>query len=145
MGTFIRGKGLYKPIRCQKIHLGWEGNFYCCDKVFSIAQPERKKFIIGDIHKGINNRLRLKLLAQKRKEIRELTGKDCNRCKYLRYCFCPVGHYIYFSSWGLDFKRYFPQFCRLSQIYIHTFLEIERKLHRNRLFTKIYGTRQLLN
>ncbi|MEK6727160.1 MAG: radical SAM protein [Candidatus Omnitrophota bacterium] len=138
--TFISEEGLYKPILCQKIHLDWKGNFYCCDKVFSIPGLKRKSFIIGDVHKGIDNGLRIKLLEEKRKEIRNLTGKDCNSCKYLKYCFCAIGHYIYFSSNGLDFKQYFPQFCRLSQIYNSSFLEIKRKLLPNHLFSSIYRT-----
>lgn len=136
--TFTQETELYKPVCCQKVHLGWEGNFYCCDKVFSLPFPERKKFIVGNIKKGINNRLRLSLLEKKRKEIRELTGKDCSTCKYLKYCFCPVGHYIYFSSKGLDFKEYFPQFCRISQIYISNFLKIKTRLKTNRLFAETY-------
>lgn len=140
LGAFVRGEGLYKPVLCQKIHLDWKGNFYCCDKVLSIAEPERKKFIIGDTRKGINNRLRINLLEQIRKEIRELTGKDCNECKYLKYCFCPIGQYIYFSSCGLDFKRYFLQFCRLSEIYIKSLLEIKARLSTNPLFEKLYAS-----
>jgi len=137
--NFINEIQVYKPILCQKIHLDWKGNFYCCDKVFSLPEYKRKEFIIGDIDRGIDNRLRLRLLDQKRKEIRDLTGKDCNVCKYLKYCFCPIGHYIYFTSCTLDFKQYFPQFCRISQIYIKNFLEIKRYLKSNPLFTQIYS------
>lgn len=136
--SFIKETELYRPILCRKIHLDWKGNFYLCDKAFSLQKRQQDKFIIGDSNKGIDNRLRLRLLAQKRKEIRDLTGKDCNTCKYLKYCFCPVGHYIYFSAQGLDFKRYFPGFCRISQIYIRNFLRIKRNLTGNSLFTKIY-------
>jgi len=137
--TFVKELELYKPVICQKVHLDRNGYFYCCDKVFSLPESERKEFIIGDIHKGIDNRLRLRLLEQKRKEIRNLTGNDCRTCKYLKFCFCPVGHYIYFSSYGLDFKKYFPQFCRLSQIYIQSFLEIKRYLQPRPLFAKVYS------
>jgi radical SAM protein with 4Fe4S-binding SPASM domain len=136
--AFIKGPGLYKPVNCQKIHLDWKGNFYCCDKVFSIPESKRRAFIIGDVNRGIDNDLRIRLLEKKRKELRDLTGKDCNSCQYLKYCFCAVGHYIYFSSKGLNFKEYFPQFCRLSEIYIRSFLGIKRRLRANRLFSGIY-------
>ena len=126
--AFIKETGLYKSLHCAKIHLDWKGNFYCCDKVFSLPEPKRREFAIGDTHKGINNSLRLKLLEEKRRQIRDLTGKDCRRCAYLKYCFCPIGHYIYFSTQGLDFKQYFSQFCRLSRIYISNFLRIKKKL-----------------
>lgn len=137
--TFIKETELFKPIHCGKIHLDWNGNFYCCDKVFSLPEAERERFLIGNVKSGINNRLRLNLLEERRKKIQKLTGKDCSICKYLKYCFCPVGHYIYFSSQGLDFKEYFPQFCRISQIYIRNFLEIKSNLKGHPSFIKIYG------
>ena len=107
--------------------------------MFSIPQSERKQFIIGNVDKGIDNHLRLKILEQKRKEIKNLTGKDCNSCRYLKYCFCPIGHYIYFTSCGLDFKEYFLQFCRISQIYIKAFLKIKKHLSKNLLFAQVYN------
>jgi uncharacterized protein len=137
--TFVAERDLYKPILCGKVHLDWNGNFYYCDKVFSLPETKRKEFVIGDSHKGFDNRLRLRLLKQKRNELKKITGKDCSLCKYVKYCFCPVGHYIYFSAQGLDFKQYFPQFCSLSQIYIRSFLGIIRKLKQHPLFVKSYG------
>lgn len=136
--TFVKEIDIYKPVHCRKIHLDSQGKFYCCDKVFSLPYPERKKFLIGSTEQGIDNRLRIRLLEQKRKEIRSLTGKDCSVCKYMKYCFCPIGHFIYFSFAGLDFKQYFPQFCRVSQAYIRSFSEIKNRLIPNPLFAKIY-------
>jgi len=138
---FINDSELYRPILCYKIHFDWEGNFYCCDKALSLNRSEKKAFIIGNAHKGIDKRLRSKLLEQKRNEIKNLTGKDCKICKYLKYCFCPIGQYIYFSSKGEDFKEYFPQFCRISQIYIRNFLSIKERLKSNKLFAKTYGSK----
>ncbi|MFH0936018.1 MAG: radical SAM protein [Candidatus Omnitrophota bacterium] len=137
---FIKETGLYKPLHCDKINLDWKGNFYCCDKVFSLPESKRREFVIGNTRKGINNPLRLKLLEAQRSRIRDLTAKDCRRCEYVKYCFCPIGHYIYFSAQGMDFKRYFPQFCRLSQVYIRNFSRIKKKLelphHRRTMINK---------
>lgn len=124
--NFLHNKNSFRPLSCGKINLGWDGNFYYCDKALSLPASGRREFIIGGAA-GIDNRLRLKLLEQKRAQIRKVTGKDCRRCKYVRYCFCPIGHYIYFSSRGMNFKKYFPQFCRISRIYIRTFLAITRE------------------
>lgn len=128
--NFIEERVLYKPIICRNIFLDGKGNYYLCNKVFSLPQSKRKKFIIGDFKNGIDIQLRSKMLKQKRNEIRNLVGKDCRLCRYLKYCFCPIGDYIYFSSLDLDFKQYFPQFCRLSQIYINSFLEIKKTFKR---------------
>lgn len=136
--NFVNESELFRPTLCRKVNLGMDGNFYSCNKVFSLPESARKEFVIGDINRGIDNQARLRILDRKRKEITRITGKDCGSCKYLKYCFCPVGHYIYFSSKGLDFKKYFPQFCRISQIYIRNFLEIKKQLMPHPLFAKTY-------
>ena len=137
--SFLKQMEIYKPISCSKVHLDEGGNFYCCDKVFSLPESERSKFIIGNANRGINNRLRLKLLEKKRQEIKKITGKDCNLCQYLKYCFCPIGNYIYISFHGLDFKQYFSGFCRISQIYIRSLFEIRKNLKNHPLFIKTYN------
>ncbi len=136
--TFAKKAELYKPLTCSKVHLDWHGNFFCCDKIFSIPFHFRKKFLIGNVKDGINNQLRLKILKDLRKEIKKTTGVDCLECRFVKYCFCSIGHYIYFSAHKMDFKTYFPQFCRISQIYVMNFLKILKVLNTNPLFSKIY-------
>lgn len=136
--NLIEGKDLYKSLSCQEIHLDWKGNFYCCDKVFSLPESERKQFTVGNVHRGIDNHLRLKLLEGIRKQIKYLIDKNCAYCRYLKYCFCPLGQYIYFSSQGLDFERYFFQICRIAKIFIGNFLEIKKNLNTNSLFNCLY-------
>lgn len=126
--NIMNKRGLFEQQVCRKIILGWDGNYYCCDKALSLDPAIRKKFIVGDVNQGLDNRLRARLLGRLRREFVELTGGVCQRCRYQAFCFCPVGHYIFFSSHGMDFISYFPQFCRLAKIYIGSMLEIKREL-----------------
>jgi radical SAM protein with 4Fe4S-binding SPASM domain len=125
-------------IKCQKIHLAPDGNFYFCDKVFSLPENERKKYIIGNVLEGIDNEKRLFLIENFRKKIIKLLGKKCNKCPAKEYCFCPIGHYIYFSFKKLNLKRYFLSFCSVAKIYFDTFWKIKERLIYNPLFANIY-------
>lgn len=136
--NFVKGSNVYKPLQCNRLHLDCNGIFYYCEKVFSLSKAKRRNFIVGNAKDGIDNKLRIHLLEQKRKEIRNLTQKDCRNCKYVKYCFCPIGHYIFFSNKGINFKQYFPKFCRLSQIYIMNLLNIKERLVNNKFFKKSY-------
>lgn len=140
--SFAVSKNLYKPLTCQKVHLDWRGSFYCCEKAVFLPESERKGYLIGDTKEGIDNKLRLRLLEKKRDEIFRLTGKDCRKCRYVKYCFCPVGFYIFFSSIGKDYKSFFPQFCRVSKIYARNLLKIKKRLSSNPLFSKAYFLEQ---
>lgn len=128
-----------KNILCDRIHLGWDGQFYCCGKVFSLPEQERKQYGIGNVKDGIDNTRRLSLLRQGEREIKNLTGVECQKCRYANYCFCRIGSFIYFSSRTGDFKKYFFQHCYISKIYIQTFLQIIKELKKNSLFQETYG------
>ena len=117
---------------CQKIHLATDGNFYFCDKVFSLPKEKRKKYIIGNIKKGINNNRRLELLDYFQKKIKKLPEQQ-NNC-----CFCPIGHYIYFSFQNQNLKEVFYNFHLVNKIYLDNFLLIKKKLQFNPLFANIY-------
>jgi len=119
-------------IRCQKIHLAPDENFYFCDKVFSLPNSERKKYIIGNTKKGIDNNKRLELLNyfQKKCEKISIQQNDC--------CFCPIGHYLYFSSQNQNLKRRFADFFAVNKIYLENFLLIKKRLSFDPLFVKLY-------
>ncbi len=124
---------------CQKIHLASDGHFYFCDKVFSLPKKEREKYIIGNVTQLINNEKRIKLLNQVKEKILKLIKNNCQDCIYREYCFCPVGHYLYFSYKRWDFKKYFIcNFCQISKIFLETFWQIKEFLKFNPLFVKIY-------
>ncbi len=117
LDSIKNGEKSYKPLMCNKISLDQNGTFYCCDRVFSLKESQRKKFIIGNAKNGVDERLRKKMLDRIRMSLWRSSGKDCRVCRYAAHCFCPVGHYIYYVSNGLDFKAFFPHFCRISKLY----------------------------
>lgn len=118
---------------CQKIHLAPDGNFYFCDKVFSLPISQRKKYIIGNTKKGIDNNKRLRLLNYFQKKYQK-SAKQKNEC-----CFCPLGHYLYFSYQNQNlFKKAFSDFLTINKIYLDNFLLIKKKLTFNPLFAKLY-------
>ncbi|MBT9151132.1 MAG: hypothetical protein DDT40_01317 [candidate division WS2 bacterium] len=122
----------FKNARCQKIHLAPDGNFYFCDKVFSLPVSKRKQYIIGNIKKGIDNNKRLMLLHFFQKKCQKVITQQ-NNCY-----FCPIGHYLYFSYQNQDFKKCFSDFFVVNKIYLDNFSLIKKKLIFNPLFTKLY-------
>lgn len=137
--SFMHKNKVEKDSLCDQIHLGWDGNFYCCDKALSLSKQERKKYVIQRKKGQIDNNGRLDLLKQIEIEIEKLTGIDCKKCRYVKYCFCRIGSFIYFSSRPDDFRNYFLQHCYISKVYIKTFSKIIKELNKNILFKKTYG------
>jgi uncharacterized protein len=127
-----RGRFSQKEPSCQKVHLASDGNFYFCDKVFSLPQSERKPYIIGDIKRGIDNRKRLRLLNFFQRRCQRIINPQNN------YFFCPIGHYLYFSFKNQDLKRRFSNFLAISKIYLDNLELIKRKLIFNPFFAKLY-------
>lgn len=129
-----------KNILCNKIHLGSDGKFYCCEKAFSLSKEKREKYVVGVARGQIDNNSRLNLLRQIERKIENLSGVECKKCQYVKYCFCRIGRFIYCSQLGEgDFRGYFFQHCYISKIYIKTFLIIIKALKNNILFKKTYG------
>jgi len=129
LNNLLNGRDLDKPVSCNKVNLDPEGNFYCCDKIFALPKNSRSSYLVGDSDNGLDNSRRLRLLNAIRKRISNITDNACKGCEYAKYCFCQVGHYIYFTENDLDFKDYFPKFCRISKIYIKNFLEIKQSIY----------------
>lgn len=154
IGMFTRGKDMvfinsflyalfhkkryYNSLFCNKIHLYCDGNIYLCDKVFSLPLNTRSSYIIGDRKNGLNNTLRLSMLKGLRKKIQRVSRGKCESCRFLQYCFCPIGSYLFFTSNGNGFKDYYPVFCSLSRIYITNFLKIVLALKDNTKFRSTY-------
>ncbi len=108
---------------CQVLNLGPDGNFYLCDKVFSFFNKRRKKYLIGDGEKGIDEKKREKILRDAKKEILEKTDNKCLKCSWQIYCFCPIGLYLWARENKKDFKKHFQTFCEISKIYISNFYD----------------------
>ncbi|MBZ9572762.1 radical SAM protein [Patescibacteria group bacterium] len=109
---------------CQKLNLGPGGNFYLCDKIFSFFDKRRKKYIVGDGEKGIDEAKREKMLREAKKEILKLTTNSCIKCPWQNYCFCPIGLYLWSKENKKDFQKHFQTFCKISKIYTSVFLKI---------------------
>lgn len=143
LGTIAQMSEKQDLRQCRKANVGPDGKIYVCDKVFSLEPRWRKKYEIGNVFKGIDNGRRKALLGRLRRNFNRTSGLQCGRCFYLRHCFCPLGHYIIFSSGGYSGKKisardFFKSFCAISKIYNKTFLRLEGKLKKNKRFCEIY-------
>ncbi len=112
---------------CQMLNLSPEGNFYLCDKVFSFFDERRKKYLIGDGQKGIDEKKRENLLKKAKKGILKETDNKCLKCSQQIYCFCPIGLYLWSKENKKDFQKLFQTFCKISKIYISTFLKLSKR------------------
>lgn len=117
---------------CQKLNLGPDGNFYLCDKVFSFFDKRRKKYMVGNGQKGIDEQKREKMLGEAKKEILKETQNKCLKCSWQNYCFCPIGLYLWCKENQKDFKKHFQTFCEISRTYISGFLKIKDKNEKNK-------------
>lgn len=129
---------LEKNRKCPNIQLDCEGNFYVCDKVLSLPAIERKKYGIGTLRGGLNDSQRAVLLSELRNEIAEVSGLKCNDCKYKRYCFCPIGSYIFNKIREDRDKNFWKSFCQVSGLIIGTYVNIAQKLEYNERFVSLY-------
>lgn len=143
LDSFVNEMEIDKMAQCGKIHISPKGEFYACDKVFSLPPKERKKYIVGNVQKRVNNKKRLAILEKLRGGFFKESGLNCKKCEYFRYCFCPLGHYIYFLALKNKNKKkagknLLNSFCCLSQIYSETFLQIKNSLKYHPQFVKLY-------
>lgn len=115
-------------IKCDLLILGWDGKFYLCDKVFSLTKKERESFIIGDINNGVNFKKRSIFFREIKNKLKLFTINKCDKCKFSKYCFCPIGHYIYFSKNCLDLISHFESFCEISKLYLRNFINMKTSL-----------------
>lgn len=139
LDTIVNGVEIEKMDKCGKIHINALGEFYLCDKVFSLEQKGRKKYVIGNAKKGIDEKERSVVLKNLREDFFKKSGLKCKRCNYSKYCFCPVGHYIYFTTLKKGNSANFWQaFCFVSRVYAKTFLRIKGALRYNAAFARLY-------
>jgi len=123
--TKLKNKEFGKDnFQCSKFILSADGNFYFCEKVLMLNSKDRQRYAIGNVNLGIDILLREILLREARLQILKLTERKCFSCPLKRYCFCPIGLYLYCSYFKKDFKDYFKSFCSISKIYISNFLKV---------------------
>jgi len=125
---------------CGKINVGADGYFYACDKVFSLPDKQKKKYIVGNTETGLDNKKRNRLMKKLNKDFFKKNGLGCANCIFLNYCFCLLGHFIYFSNFknaGLD-KYIWKNLCFISKLYIKTVLELKKSLQNELRFISLY-------
>ncbi len=133
-----------KMSNCDKLNLSSSGQFYVCDKVLSIKDVKRKNYIIGNVKQGVNNQKRIESLRKIRDDFLKTSKLNCEKCQYYEYCFCPIGHYIYFSnSIEKNKNDYWKNFCFISRNYSKIFLAINKSLEDNKKYIKIYKQNKL--
>lgn len=135
LDNFVNELETEKMEKCGKIHLSAQGEFYACDKVFSLDSDARGKYAVGGVKEGVNSKKRSALLNKLRENFLKESGFGCKKCEYYKYCFCPLGHYIYHKSAGKNFPK---SFCEISKTYNEVFLKIKDKLKHNPDFVKLY-------
>jgi len=127
--SLLNETGVYKHSRCNQVSVDPGGNFYCCDKVFSLSRSKRQNYQLGPSEIGIDGYSLGGILDVVRKKIKNTAKyKDCKSCEYLKYCFCPIGLYLYTRNNGLNINSYLDNFCRVSKIYIKNFLDIKSEI-----------------
>ncbi len=125
---------------CGKINVGTDGEIYVCDKVFSLPPNEREAYVIGNAQTGLQNELRKEKINALRQDFYAASGLPCLGCKYAKYCFCLIGHHLYFShqKLGKNNKKLIEPFCSFSKAYLDEFSDIAKKMRKNSIFSRLY-------
>lgn len=137
LDTILHGLDIGKQEYCGKIQGDSLGNFFVCDKVFSLPKKLRNEYLIGNVKNGINNNKREHFLEDLRKEFSKETSLSCASCELKKYCFCPIGQYIYNKNAEVVDPKFWKSFCTVSKILIKMNLDIIKKLKYNDLFVRI--------
>lgn len=139
LDAFTNNFEMNRMENCGKIHLSADGYFYACDKVFSLGADKRKKYIVGRPETGVDEMKRKIIFEDIRKNFFMKSGLKCRQCRFKKYCFCPIGHYIFFSEMRPEkMKNFYDSFCFISKTYARTFLKIKKSLKYNKNFVKMH-------
>lgn len=135
---------------CKKVHLNAEEEFYVCDKVFSLDAGNRGKYVVGSIDEGIDIKKRSKMLSDIHGEFLQEGGLKCAGCPVYQYCFCPLGHFIYYresknNGDGKAGKDLLKSFCFFSKVYTRAVFGIKKALMPYPEFMEMYNIRSPYN
>lgn len=151
--TFMHKKNIFKSVlldsivnelkldrskNCFSLQVSAEGNVYMCDKVFSLKKESRGRYSVGNVSGGIDDKKRLLILAELRSKFAKESKLKCVKCAYQKYCFCPIGQYIYYENNAKQPVSFWSNFCKVSGMIIKTHIEIAKKLEYNREFVAMY-------
>lgn len=78
---------------CDKLILGADGKYYCCEKIFSFPQNLREKAVVGDIKNGVDFEKRTKMY----REAKEYIISKIPQAHL--YYYCPMGTY-FINKWS---------------------------------------------
>lgn len=135
-----------KMQHCKKVHLNAQEEFYVCDKIFSLDAERRKKYVVGSVKKGIDVEKRSRKLLDLHEEFLQESSLKCAECSIYQYCFCPLGHFIYYreskkNGDGKAGRNLLKSFCFFSKVYTRSVLSIKRALTHYPEFMKMYNIR----
>ncbi len=128
LDMILNGTNVGKQEVCGKIQVDTLGNFFVCDKVFSLPKKRRAAYSIGNVETGVADKKRQALLSVLRKEFLVETKLGCEGCNLRKYCFCPVGQYLYRKNLKMESPLFWKSFCAVSSILIKMNLDIVKKL-----------------
>ncbi|NTV40871.1 MAG: radical SAM protein [Candidatus Moranbacteria bacterium] len=137
LDMILNGSDVGKRALCGKIQADSLGNFFACDKVFSLAKEKRTEYSVGNAQAGIDEDRRESMLNFFRREFSRETKLGCQSCPFEKYCACPIGQYLYIQEKRLNNSLFWESFCKVSKILINMNLNIVKKLEYDDLFVKI--------
>lgn len=123
-----------KQAICGKIQIDAMGNFFACDKAFSLPKVLRGEYLVGNSSVGVDEKKRLQFLNNARKELLLETGLKCETCKFKQHCACAIGQYLYKKNIAPVNLEFWRSFCAVSKVLITLNLNIIKKLEYDELF-----------
>lgn len=122
---------------CGKIQVDAMGNFFACDKIFSLPKKSREQYLVGNSKIGIVEEKRRHFLDDNREKILNRTKLKCGTCRFKKYCTCAIGQYVYKKSNNSEDFEFWQSFCEVSKILIAMNLRIIKKLEYDEIFVAL--------
>ncbi len=130
----LGSSGSGKQAICGKIQIDAMGNFFACDKVFSLPKAVRGEYLVGNSNVGVDEKKRLQFLNNSRKELLSETGLKCETCKFKQHCACAIGHYLYKKKTASAERDFWRSFCAVSKILLTMNSNIIKRLEYDEFF-----------
>lgn len=109
-----------------KILLGSDANFYLSECLLPLKYTNRTPYIIGK-NDNLNLTKRNAIFDLIFARIRNKHNNKCALCRYQKFCADPIPLYLWSMHEGKDFKLYFSNFCKISEIMIESSAMMKNK------------------
>ncbi len=109
---------LWGSTHYNKLLMGSDEKFYLFEWILTLPSAKREEFVIGDLKKGIDWNKRGKLFTELFQKVALLVKGRCDKCKNRNLCGLPLPLYMRCHYKGLDFKKYFDNFCSIASMLI---------------------------